>query len=273
MERITIDSLIEYVDGEVTQNRARQIEQQLDTDPIARQNLQKLLEIRRGLKNALQSSSNSHIKSAVFDRLQAVDRGHGLKPIPRRAALSLAAIGFVCLLIVIIKPNANNTFTPRGSTDDRDTLVRKVGIQAYLHTKSDPFTRRLVTDDSIFKPDDGFSFVLINRSGRSAYLLLFAVDAQNRIHWFYPAMTKQKPLPVSVTIPATPQLFPLPDGVTPENIAAGTLRLVAFFSDRPQRASVVENRIVRDGIEELHRSFPKASIQILSMRTQKEAIP
>lgn len=273
MERMTIDSLIAYMDGEVTQNQAGQIERQLNSDPVANRNLQRLREIRSGVKAALQTSNTNDMKARILDRLKTEGLRRRTRWIPALIASMSAAILSISIIVVIIELDSIHSFTPRGSSVENQALSRRLGIQAYLHQRSDPFSRRLVTADSVFQPNDGFSFVLINRSGRTVYLLLFALDAQQRVHWFYPAMDTDEPSPRSVTIGASPQLFPLPDGVTPANVANGALRLIALFTDQPIQVADVESLLNRGGIEEIKKNFPDAFVQILELRAQKEVTP
>ena len=75
------------------------------------------------------------------------------------------------------------------------------------------------------------------------YLMVFAVDSERRIHWYYPAYTDEQENPMSVPIKRGEQVL-LPDEVAHE-LALGPLVFFGLFSVAPLRVKQVEEEVNR----------------------------
>ena len=79
------------------------------------------------------------------------------------------------------------------------------------------------------------------RSGASTYLLAFAIDSKNTIHWLYPAYEKEGTDPESVLLETANGPKKMPTAVLLDSPADGPLRLVSVLSEAPHHVSEIES--------------------------------
>ena len=89
-------------------------------------------------------------------------------------------------------------------------------------------------------PGDGIAVSARNGNARQmVYLMVFAVDARDEVHWIVPAWTDAAAPPRSVELPPGGAL-PVPSGTTPESPAAGKLRVLTLLLRAPLDVRAVE---------------------------------
>lgn len=92
-------------------------------------------------------------------------------------------------------------------------------------------------------PDDAFAVHYANPGKDTRYLLAFAVDAAQVVHWIYPEYTDEATDPESFPLPVSEETRLLPQLVQPEGPAEGPMQVVAFTSQRPVRVKQVEQAL------------------------------
>ncbi|HEY8079695.1 MAG TPA: hypothetical protein VIF62_36445 [Labilithrix sp.] len=147
---------------------------------------------------------------------------------PALAVLALAA----AIFLVVGKPwhAGDGGFTARGAdaTDQgADVLVYRGATRA----------------SELIDRDDELAFAYENSAGK-AFLMIFGVDEQRHVYWYYPAWTDPTAEPRSVPIVKTDAPKSLPDAVR-QPIEGKSLDIRAVFSDEPLSVKDVEVMVAR----------------------------
>jgi hypothetical protein len=270
MTQLSEEKLIAWLDGEVTANEAAELEQLLQSDSLARAKYERLQHIRGALKPALSQRPIPAFTEQVMQQLH--HPGAKRASMWLRPATVVAGVLAVSAVIVffIANPFATQTvvsdeFTPRTAKSSESPLARLSGVDVYLHENSDPLNRRLVTADMTLGADDGFSFVVHNRTGKRCYLMIVAMDARKHLHWFYPSADSDAQGWKSIPVEAAPSMFPLPDGVTPGEVAPGKFEMIALITEGAQTVDAVAERLKSGGSAQLKKAYPDASIQVFQL--------
>lgn len=94
--------------------------------------------------------------------------------------------------------------------------------------------------DSNFIAEDYLAFSYINGADSTArFLMIFAVDKNNNVFWYYPTHDDPKRVPCSVAIESTGEVVRLPDEIR-HSFSAGPLRMWALFSPEPLCVDQIE---------------------------------
>jgi hypothetical protein len=202
--------------------------------------------------------------SAEFEaRLTATQSVRGRARGPLLAAMASAAAVLALGLFFVVP----GRFSERGGA----TRGSRVGFEVYLHEPGREPAR--LHDGHSAGTSAGYSFLVFNRSRQQQRLLLFALDAQAEVHWFYPAFLDPTSNPRSILIPAAPQVRALPEGITPEAPAPGAFRIVGVFSRAALTVHEVESVLRAGGLEALVRARPDAQIHVLRAELRAEGPP
>ena len=190
-------------------------------------------------------------------------------PVPRftlRPFLVAGAVMASVALAVVVRPRGGEMgiFTPRGDSS-LPANERRLGFSGFVHVGGPKGAAAPLHEGQLLHPGDGLSFTLYNRSHKSQRVLLFAVDAQKDVHWFYPAYEDGRSNPGALSLPATPQVTSLSEGVVMEKPAVGKLVLVALFVDRDVRVAEVETALNGRVPERLPEVFPKATVNLVQL--------
>lgn len=149
--------------------------------------------------------------------------------VPITAAGAAAALTAVLLFGVPWRQGYDDSFTVRGQAASAATPE----LVAYrvLDEGAVPVVDRIA-------PGDRLAFTYANPTG-AAYLLVFALDVEGEVYWYYPAWTSSRDDPAAVPIVKTSKFVELGEAVR-HALPTGTLRLVAAFVDRPWRVRAIE---------------------------------
>ena len=105
-----------------------------------------------------------------------------------------------------------------------------------------PLTRPLATGERLH-PGDGIAVSARNGNPRTpVYLMVFAVDAKNEVHWIVPAWSNAAQNPRSALLPPGGAL-PGPAGRTPDAPAPGKLRVLTLLSRTALDVRTIEDRL------------------------------
>jgi hypothetical protein len=127
-------------------------------------------------------------------------------------------------------------FAARGAGTEA-SLSRDIGVQLYQKNGE---LRPLQAGDGIGR-DAALTAGLRNLGNAGVFLLLFAVDARNEVHWIAPEYTVAGEDPGAVTIAPTRDERLLGSAVAFDDLAAGPLRVIAVLCAKPLRVSDIES--------------------------------
>ncbi|HEY3494939.1 MAG TPA: hypothetical protein VGK73_09645, partial [Polyangiaceae bacterium] len=138
------------------------------------------------------------------------------------------------------------------------SLSRDVGVQLYAQ---EPALRALGSGSRVGS-GTALTAGLRNLGSERAFLLLFAVDAKNAVHWIAPAFTEVGSDPQSESIPRAANERLLASAVVFDDLAGGPLRVVAVITREPRRVSTVESLPPGElAAEALLKRFPNAEVR------------
>jgi len=124
-------------------------------------------------------------------------------------------------------------------------------------------------------PDTAFVLAYRNlERSKPLYLQAFAVDAENTIHWIYPAYLSNKEDPAAVELAYTERETPLPDTVVLDHPSAGAMRFVVIVSPTHERVSSIEHLAPGDlRLPSLRKRWPAAVITELPVQVARSEKP
>jgi len=191
------------------------------------------------IKAPVPTHIHSHVL-AVMARLDDRDR-RPTGPEARRiwAYAGVSAVAACVLLSTVYlrkRPEpATDTWQARGG-EVRATLGRDVGIQSYAATGE---LRPLISGATIER-NTPLTAGFRNLGQAPAFLLLFAVDAHQAVHWISPPYSRPEDNPASTRLQPTVNERMLNTTAVLEDVPPGALRVVAVITPNPAHVSDVE---------------------------------
>jgi hypothetical protein len=213
------------------------------------------------------STATIDMSDHVAEVMRRLDAPVVARPLPRRwlplgaGGVALAASVAVVFALRAPEPATHGHFAARGSGAEA-SLSRDVGVQLYV---KDGTLRPLQAGGRI-RAGAALTAGLRNLGTESVYLLLFAVDARNEVHWIAPEFTLPGQDPPAVDISPTRDERLLPSAVAFDDLSPGAVRVVALISPKPLRVSEIESipAAELDGVG-LMRRFAEAEIRQLQI--------
>jgi hypothetical protein len=244
-----------YVEGEVTRSEGAAVEAQLAESPVARRTVARLREIAEGL--AAPVPELERVDLVIPWSREATARGRGWSFVARPGMYAIAVAALVVLSVAVRKP-ASDEFRAK-SAEPGERRGRWAGIRVYrvdASGKASPLGRGM-------RATDGLLFSYSNLGPLPfEHLMIFGVDAQHEVRWFYPAYDEEGTNPASIPIEKGDAEVALPD-VVHHDLAPGPFAIHALFSQEPLHVLDVEARVREqpDPTEKL--SFKDATEQII----------
>ncbi len=151
--------------------------------------------------------------------------------VPAIAALAAAA------LILFLGPwmSPRDGLVARGNAARPELIVYRV-----VEGSGELVTNRVRSSDVL-------AFAYTNPEG-APFLLVFAIGADDRVHWYYPAWHSVTEDPSAVAASGGAAVHELPEGVR-HDLAVGELTVFAAFADRAWRVRDVESSIRMGTVE------------------------
>jgi len=225
------DELVRYLEGDLTQSRARELE-------ASAQHAERVASVQRKL-DALGETDPAleHVDlvPSLHEALAAPPR-HA-HPRWKLAAPALALAAAAALVLVVIHSGPpEDEFLPKGGATAE--AARWAGVEVYRVRGG-----QAVRVEQTIAPSDGLAFAYRNGGKRPfPFLMVFAVDAQGQTFWFFPAWTDPLSAPQSIAVAATKDAIELPE-VVRHDLAPGPLVVHALFSRRPFTVAEVERNL------------------------------
>lgn len=257
------DELMRLLDGEVTENRATQLREHVGgcsacSDQLSRERLL-LADIAAPRPDIPSSALVSRIMEGATDMpTRATWRAKAL-----RASFVAAACGALAVLVLGGLGSGN-----RGDTEFHSRGGARVGLSRYVSTtlvRADRGMQRLEAGARV-APDTTYGMTYRNLKNSSVYLLCFAVDAKQEIHWLYPAYLDPQQDPPALELAAAATEVLLPESVMLDHPALGHLRFISVLSTKADPVSSIE-RLAPEELQTaaLRQRFPAAVVNELSV--------
>jgi len=263
------ETVAALIDGELTHNDAAAVRAHVQQCAACRAREAHFARVASTLTRLELPADDAFVASVA----QRLDRKSSRPHLGRLVAPVLAAAAAVVVTVWIARPASSepvSKFTARGAPSPAGPSAgRHLGFEAFVHPSSRAQARRPLREGDVLAPGDGLSFMLYNRSRQEARFLLFGVDAEGSVHWFYPAYLAPGTDPTSPVLAAVPEVVSLSEGVTPDHPAAGTFQVVAVFAPEELRVQRVEQLLTEGSLDALRQKYPGAEIQVIRVQMSR----
>jgi Putative zinc-finger len=169
---------------------------------------------------------------------------------------TLARDGTTQLAQTALRDVDTGEFTARGSASEA-SLARDVGVQ--LYTFKQPLEP--LQPGTKIPTSTALTAGLRNLARNTAHLLLFAIDSKHAVHWIAPAFTSAASDPPAYAVHPSQKEQPLPSSVTFEDLAVGSLRVMALITTEPLHVSDIEKLTPQQLNEDFALRFPRAVVR------------
>jgi len=169
------------------------------------------------------------------------------------------AVAAAALLVVALgrRGESDAGLTARG-TRPLPSLAREVGVELYAQQR----TLSPLPPGSRVGPRTPLTAAVRNAGSAPVYLLLFAIDAGNAVHWIAPEYTVAGTDPRSTSFWPSTAPRPLPTAAVFDDLVPGPLRVVAIVTREPRRVSEIETLPAAElALERLKRRFADADVR------------
>ncbi|HYV44466.1 MAG TPA: zf-HC2 domain-containing protein [Myxococcaceae bacterium] len=259
----TPETLAALLDGELTKNQADAVREHAAGCASCRAQEAHLQKLTSALSRLELPADEAFVQS-VAAKLHRPSARRPIRFAAPAAALAAALIAAVWVTRAPPEPTPRGIANPTGPG-------RHLGFEAFVHPGSRAQAKRPLHEGDSLSPGDGLSFLLYNRSHQESRFLLFAVDSEGTVHWFYPAYLAPGTDPTSPVLGAAPEVVSLSEGVTPDHPAAGAFQVVAVFAPEELRVQRVEQLLAGGSLDALRRQYPDAEIQVIHARMTRSA--
>jgi hypothetical protein len=229
----SVAELDRFVDADAPPEQLARVERHMEHCVVCAKHVAELRELILDIKAPLPAPAldvHEHVR-AVMARLDVPRAEPRSRWLPWLGTLAAAAV----LVLFVAKHEQAGEFTARGSRAP-SSLARDVGVSLYspaAHTPLEP--------GSTVAKNAAFTAALRNVGNDRAYLLLFAVDSNGTVHWIAPEYTTPGTDPESTVIARSAEEHLLPTAAQFDDLASGSLRVLALVSKSPRRVSQIES--------------------------------
>jgi hypothetical protein len=149
---------------------------------------------------------------------------------------TLAMVGAAVLLLVVVGPlpGAGSRPVARGGRVDGAGALEVAAFRIHGGSQS-------ARIEHTVSPDDELAFAYRNEVAK-AFLMIFALDGDGRVHWYHPAWTNPADNPKAVPITTQVGFKELPEAIR-QPLRGPRLVVYSLFMDQPLDVRTVEARI------------------------------
>lgn len=260
----TETELLAFADADLSPEQLERVEQHLEVcSSCARQvvALSRLVEDIAAPLAPAEQDLGEHVAS-VMKRLDEPVKAQPARALTwGAAALVLAAAAALLFVRGRSGDEHEGQLAARGGISE-PALSRDVGVQLYTQT---PELRALSAGSKI-QAQSSLTAGLRNTGRTPVYLLLFAVDAHNDVHWIAPEFTVPGSNPRAVSVAPQAEERLLPTAAVFDDLAPGPLRLIALLSAEPSSVADVESLTPAQlSSHGLTARFPRAEVRELAV--------
>lgn len=235
----TVDELARYLDGELSENRAAAIREHLAGCASCRA----ALDLERQLVADLAAPVACPDAARVARLVQRLDAAPVRRIVPRWLWPGCAAVATLAAVVWVAttrSPDDLGELAARGQDHSGETAVDAIARRAGLAIYSVSPDRARLEDGSRVAPGTAYALSYRNRHAQPLYVLAFAVDAQDAIHWLAPAYVDPSSDPLASPVPWSDHETMSSDAVVFDDMPAGRLRIVTIVSPIRERISAIE---------------------------------
>ena len=272
------DELLSFVDADLSPEQLARIEKHLEVCSACAKVVMTLSSLVEDLGAPLSAEPPLDVAlhvASVMDRLDS--------PVSERRWSAwfswgggLVAAAAALFLFVKLQGPAVPHGVPGGELAARGgpteaSLSRNVGVQLYSSRHAE---LTALGSGSRIAQSAALTAGLRNLASERAYLLLFALDSRQAVHWIAPEYTRPDSNPEASPIaPATTERL-LPSVAVFDDLAPGPLRVIAVISSDPLHVSDVE-ALPPDELsaERLLKRFPRSEVRQFLLVVQSETKP
>lgn len=150
------------------------------------------------------------------------------------------------------------------------SLARDIGVELYAQGSA----LAALPSGSRIAPNTPLTAGLRNSARERAYLLLFAIDAGEAVHWIAPPYTSASSDPEAAPVEPSSNEQLLPSVAVFDDLAAGPLRVVALISPTSLHVSDIETLPATQLTPAaLAKRFPTAEVRQFSLEVEVRAKP
>jgi len=257
--------LLAFADADLPPEKLQQLEKHLEICGVCAKTVMALSELSEDVAAPLKApafDATEHARAV----LQGLDAPLLHEPRVPRAVwgglfAAVAAAAAAAALLLVLGRGALSTggempgqLAARGGAGE-SALGRDVGVQVYA---VGPPLRPLTSGGSI-SAGTPLTVGVRNLGRRTAYALVFAIDAQRSVHWITPEFSEPGSDPEALAITPLQGERLLATEVVFDDLAPGPLRVVALVSAEPSHVSQVE-KLSPDELSRttLSQRFPRA---------------
>jgi hypothetical protein len=267
---LSYPALAKYADGEVTASQAAALADAIAQSPEAQRRLARVESVAASFADA-SAVEGIDLLPELRKRLPNVaGRAERPRSNSRRAAtlgvVVAAAAAAVVLPVVLAKraPTPGQPeFRAKSAAATPDARSRWIALNVFrLSGNGPPEPLR-----DVLHVDDGLLFSYSNLGPTPfSHLMVFGVDEQRRVYWYYPAFLDPRDNPIGITIEKGASRVALNE-VVAHHYRAGRLTIFAVFSDRAFSVSNVERAVERGATESaaLEGALDGARVKSLSV--------
>lgn len=260
------EDLLSFADASLSPEQLERVEQHLLRCASCAEQVATLRSLIAGIAAPLVPDAGPfHAQAHVSAVMQRLDAPLPMPTRPSRMLLGsalagLGAVAAAALLVVQLtgQPELQEgQFTARGNSSEA-SLSRDIGVQLYAREDG----LRALGPGSRIRAHAPMTAGLRNLSKERAYLLLFAIDARQTVHWIAPQFLDPSSDPSAAAILPSQEERLLPSSVVFDDLAQGTLRIVMLITAQPTRVSQIETLSAEElSGERLMARFPQAEIR------------
>jgi hypothetical protein len=262
--------LAALAEGEVTASEAAQLEEALAASPESRRRLDRVRAVTAHLGDTT-AVDGIDLFPVLKQRLAA---GNPAVRAPRRRWLSPRGLGFalaaaaVALPLVLLKSwhtasRPEQAYRAKSATSHHDARSRWIALNAFRlsgEAAPEPLGDVLHRNDGLL-----FSYTNLGPTPFS-HLMIFGIDEQRRVYWYYPAFMDARDNPKGIDIQQGGGRVGLSE-VIAHPYHEGRLTILGLFSDQALSVADVESAVQRGLVEsaELEGAFEGVRIKTLQV--------
>ena len=255
-----------YLEGEVTASERTSVEAWLKDSAEARRTLDQLNNVRDLLGAPATELESIDLASRVRTaaRKPVAPRARVRAPLWLGAAACVALVSFLSLRPRVASESGAE-FRAKGNELRVSEGSRWAGIQVY-RVSGGGAPERL---GARVGANDGFLFSYTNLGTHPhRYLMVFAVDSNDQVRWFYPAYEAAGTNPESIAIEGGRANVPLGE-LLQHDFALGSLSLYALFSNEPANVLEIEEWVGKYGRPERISPIAGGLLQRIDTRVER----
>ena len=265
--------LAKYAEGEVTASDAAEMEQHLKDSPDDRRRLTRVGEVMAVLRDTAEVDNIDLLPGL---RAQIAKKSETARSTRRRGFsvrhLGLMAAGMVGVMVPIFlflgqaDSEATDTegFTAKTARSRVDARSRWISLNVFRlsgNTEPAPLQKTLHTDDGVL-----FAYTNLGPEPFS-HLMVFAVDDQHQVYWYYPAFLDVRDDPNGITIEKGVSRAGLQEVVV-HPFPQGTVTIYGLFSDEPHAVSEVEAAVRRGIVDNAELESALGGVRVKSVKAK-----